>query len=112
MPLAHESGSSVRGRTQIGHGGHGPLRTALYLATLTAVRFNPGIKAHYQRLRAADKSMKVAWCAAARKLLHLAGRWSLNASPLIRPTTPARDQNTSRPIRSICSKMTCDVFCR
>ena len=72
VPLARESGSSVRGRAQIGHGGHARLRTALYLATLTAARFNPQIKAHYERLRAAGKPKKVARCAAARKLLHLA----------------------------------------
>jgi transposase len=72
VPLEHESGSSVHGRAQIGHGGNGRLRTALYLATLTAARFNPIIKAHYQRLRAAGKPNKVARCAAARKLLHLA----------------------------------------
>ena len=72
VPLAHESGSSVRGRAQIGHGGHARLRTALYLATLTATRFNPRIKAQYERLRAAGKPPKVARCAAARKLLHLA----------------------------------------
>jgi transposase len=70
--LEHESGRSVRGRAQIGHGGHGRLRTALYLATLTAARFNPVIKAHEQCLRAAGKPNKVARCAAARKLLHLA----------------------------------------
>jgi transposase len=29
VPLARESGSSVRGRAQIGHGGHVRLRTAL-----------------------------------------------------------------------------------
>ncbi len=72
VPLEHESGSSVHGRAQIGHGGNGRLRTALYLATLTAAPFNPFIKAHYQRLRAAGKPNKVARCAAARKLLHLA----------------------------------------
>lgn len=72
VPLARESGSSVRGRAQIGHGGHARLRTALYLATLTAARFNPAIKATYERLRAAGKPAKVARCAAARKLLHLA----------------------------------------
>lgn len=72
VPLARESGTSVRGRAQIGHGGHGRLRTALYLATLNAARFNPLIKAHYKRLRAAGKPPKVARCAAARKLLHLA----------------------------------------
>jgi transposase len=72
VPLEHESGSSVQGRAQIGHGGQKRLRTALYLATLNAARFNPVIKAYYQRLRAAGKPMKVARCAAARKLLHLA----------------------------------------
>jgi transposase len=72
VPLEHESGSSVHGRAQIGHGGNGRLWTALYLATLTAARFNPVIKAHEQRLRAAGKPNKVARCAAARKLLHLA----------------------------------------
>lgn len=72
VPLAHASGSSVRARAQIGHAGHGRLRTALYMATLTAARFNPVIQAHYARLRAAGKPPKVARCAAARKLLHLA----------------------------------------
>jgi transposase len=72
VPLARESGSSVRGRAQIGHGGHARLRTALYMATLSATRFNPAIRATYQRLRAAGKPPKVARCAAARKLLHLA----------------------------------------
>jgi len=72
VPLAHESGSSVRGRAQIGHGGYARLRTALYLATLSAARYNPIIKAYYERLRAAGKPAKVARCAAARKLLHLA----------------------------------------
>jgi transposase len=74
-PLAHQSGTSVRGRAQIGHGGNGRLRTALYMATLSAARYNPSIKAFYQRLRAAGKPMKVARCAAARKLLTLA--WAL-----------------------------------
>jgi hypothetical protein len=70
--LAHESGSSVRGRAQIGHGGHARLRTARYLATRTAARCNPMITAYYERLRAAGKPNKVARWAAARKLLHLA----------------------------------------
>ena len=72
VPLAHESGTSVRGRAQIGHGGHARLRTALYMATLTAARFNPIIRAQYDRLRAAGKPAKVARCACARKLLHVA----------------------------------------
>jgi transposase len=75
VPVPRESGRSVRGRPSIGHDGNGRLRTALYLATLSAARHNPAIRAFFQRLRAAGKPMKVARCAAARKLLHLA--WAL-----------------------------------
>jgi transposase len=74
-PMPRESGRSVRGRARIGHDGNARLRTALYLATLSAARYNPAIKAFYERLRAAGKPLKVARCAAARKLLHLA--WAL-----------------------------------
>jgi transposase len=45
------------------------------MATLSAARYNPAIKASYDRLRAAGKPLQVARCAAARKLLHLA--WAL-----------------------------------
>lgn len=71
-PQPRQSGTSVRGRDRIGHSGHGPLRKALYLATLSAGQHNPPIKAFYTRLREAGKPVKVARCAAARKLLHLA----------------------------------------
>jgi transposase len=71
-PLDRLSGTSIRGRPSIGHGGNGRLRTALYMATLSAAQHNPVIKPFYERLRAAGKPVKVARCAAARKLLHLA----------------------------------------
>ncbi len=71
-PLAHESGTSVRGRARLRPGGHARLRKAMYLATLSAARHNPVIRPFYQRLRAAGKPFKVAQCAAARKLLQLA----------------------------------------
>src|SRR5207237_604111 len=69
-PVPRESGRSVRGRPSIGHDGNGRLRTALYMATLSAARYNPAVKAFHARLRAAGKPPKVARCAAARKLLH------------------------------------------
>ncbi|HSH79764.1 MAG TPA: IS110 family transposase [Herpetosiphonaceae bacterium] len=75
VPLQREYGTSVRGRAQLGHGGNSRLRTALYLATLSATRYNPPIKVFYERLRSAGKPMKVARCAAARKLLHVA--WAM-----------------------------------
>lgn len=71
-PNPRQSGTSVRGRASIGHGGNGRLRTAMYFATLSAGRLNPLIKDFYERLRSAGKPMKVARCAAARKLLHIA----------------------------------------
>jgi len=74
-PMPRQSGTSVRGKPQIGHSGNERLRTAAYLATLSAVRYNPMLRVFYQRLRAAGKPVKVAQCAAARKLLHLA--WAL-----------------------------------
>ncbi len=76
-PMPYESGRSVRGRPRIGRDGNGRLRTALYMATLSAARYNPAIAALYQRLRAAGKPVKVARCAAARKLLHQA--WALGS---------------------------------
>ena len=71
-PMLRESGKRIRGRPEIGHGGNKRLRTALYLATLNAVRFNPVIRVFYDRLVAAGKPAKVARCAAARKLLQIA----------------------------------------
>jgi transposase len=72
VPYVRASGSSVRGRAQIGQAGNRHLRRALYLASFSAVRHNPIIKSFYDRLRAAGKPPKVARCAAARKLLHIA----------------------------------------
>ena len=76
-PMPRESGHTIRGRRAIGHDGNGRLRTAFYMATLSAARDNPAIEAFYQRLRAAGKPKKVARCAAARKLLHQA--WALGS---------------------------------
>jgi transposase len=76
-PVPRESGRRVRGRPHIGHDGNARLRTALYMATLSATRYNPAIRAFHQRLRASGKPPKVARCAAARKLLHQA--WALGS---------------------------------
>ncbi len=50
-------------------GGRAPVRTILYMATLTAVRHNPVIQAFYERLRQAGKAAKVALTACMRKVL-------------------------------------------
>ena len=66
-PIANESGTS-RGRRRV-QGGRFEIRRVLYMATLTAARRNPVIKAFYQRLIAAGKLPKVALVACMRKLL-------------------------------------------
>ena len=45
------------------------MRTTLYMATLTATRWNGAIKSFYQRLLAKGKPKKLALTAAMRKLL-------------------------------------------
>ncbi len=51
------------------HGGRAAVRSTLYMATLSATRFNPVIRAFYQRLVQAGKHKKVALVACMRKLL-------------------------------------------
>jgi len=69
-PLNRDSGT-LRGRRAIA-GGRAAVRTALYMAALAAVRYNPALKAFYGRLVAAGKAKKVALTAAAHKLLTIA----------------------------------------
>ena len=66
-PFNRDSGR-LRGHRTI-WGGRAPVRTALYMATLVATRWNPVIRPFYQRLRDAGKAPKVALVAAMRKLL-------------------------------------------
>lgn len=66
-PLNRDSGQ-MRGQRCI-WGGRADVRRALYMATLTAVRHNPALKACYERLLAAGKRKKVALVACMRKLL-------------------------------------------
>jgi len=66
-PLADDSGPR-KGRRQIS-GGRSEVRAVLYMATLSAIRFNEVIRNHYTRLVAAGKPKKVAIVACMRKLL-------------------------------------------
>lgn len=66
-PRNRDSGQ-FRGQRHIGGGRHA-LRTGLWMPTLVATRYNPILKAFYQRLRAKGKPAKVALTACARKLL-------------------------------------------
>jgi transposase len=66
-PLNDDSGKRSGARHI--RGGRTAVRAVLYMATLTATRCNPVIKAFYQRLLARGKVHKVALTAAMRKLL-------------------------------------------
>jgi transposase len=80
-PMNRDSGT-MRGKRHI-VGGRASVRSALYMAALTAARCNPTIKALYVRLRAAGKPAKLALVAAAHKLLTI-----LNA--MLRENSPWR----------------------
>jgi transposase len=66
-PLARDSGR-WRGTRHIA-GGRADVRGVLYMAALAAIRWNPVIKAFYERLRASGKRKKIALVACMRKLL-------------------------------------------
>ena len=85
-PFNHDSGRR-RGQRRI-RGGRTTVRNVLYMATLSATRFNPVIRAFYERLLRAGKEKKVALTACMRKLLTI-----LNA--LIRHQQPWRQASAS-----------------
>jgi transposase len=68
-PLNCDSGQ-FRGDRVIS-GGRKVVRCALYMATLSAIRCNDVIRAHYQKLRSAGKPFKVAMVACMHKLLNI-----------------------------------------
>jgi transposase len=82
-PLNCDSGT-LRGSRTI-WGGRAPVRATLYMSALVAVRYNPVLKAFYNRLRAAGKAAKVALTACMRKLLTI-----LNA--MVKHHTPWQPQ--------------------
>jgi transposase len=68
-PREFRSGTSVRGRTRLSKAGNARLRKALYLPTLTAVRFNPVLAGFFDRLVRAGKPRMQAVGACMRKLV-------------------------------------------
>ncbi len=66
-PFNRDSGAH-RGKRKV-WGGLSQVRAALYMATLVATRYNPVLRAFYQRLCDAGKPKKVALTACMRKLL-------------------------------------------
>ncbi|MNC87552.1 Transposase IS116/IS110/IS902 family protein [compost metagenome] len=66
-PFNRDSGT-LRGQRMLWGGRH-EVRTAMYMATISAIRANPSIRGFYQRLKANGKPSKVAIAACMRKLL-------------------------------------------
>lgn len=84
-PFNRDSGT-LQGHRAI-WGGRAPVRSALYMATLSAIRCNPSIKAHYAHLRAHGKPPKVALVACMRKLL-------VTMNAILKSGTPWQPQMT------------------
>jgi transposase len=85
-PFARDSGQS-RGRRVV-WGGRSGVRSALYMASLVAVRHNALLKAHYEHLLSRGKAKKVALVACMRKLLVILNamlknktRWKVAPTP-------------------------------
>jgi transposase len=70
-PRHHVSGSSIHKRPTISRTGSSSLRAALFMPALTAMRFNPLLRAFADRLRARGLAGKAIVVAVMRKLLHL-----------------------------------------
>ena len=94
-PLSRDSGT-LRGHRFI-QGGRQNVRRALYMGALVATRYNPLIRAFYQRLLEAGKPKKLALVACMRKLLTILNtmvrtgeRWRADyRSPALAPSLMA-----------------------
>jgi transposase len=71
VPVEYQSGTSVNGRPRLSKAGDAVIRAKLYMAAIVAVRYNPDVKALYERLLAKGKSKMSALGAAMRKLVHI-----------------------------------------
>jgi transposase len=78
-PLNRDSGKE-RGKRHI-WGGRSVVRSALYMATLSATRFNPVLKTFYDRLIAAGKPRKVALTACSHKMLRILNAMARTGEP-------------------------------
>lgn len=87
IPGLKQSGKRTTSRAALTPIGNARLRAALWMPTLTAVRFNPWLKAHYQRLRGRGKLPKVALVACMHKLLLAIYSVAKNRKPFVPATT-------------------------
>ena len=78
-PINRDSGQ-MRGHRAIA-GGRTAVRNVLFMATLTAIQWNPVIKAHYRQLVGRGRPKKVAIVACMRRLLGILNAIIRTASP-------------------------------
>lgn len=78
-PMNRDSGKTEGKRTT--WGGRAPVRAVLYMAALSAVRFNPVIRSLYERLLAKGKAEMVAIVACMRKLLTILNAMARDTKP-------------------------------
>lgn len=71
VPIQHESGTSIRGRSRLSKMGNPAVRAKLYMAAIVAKQYNPDIKQQYERLLKNGKVKMSALGAAMRKLVHI-----------------------------------------
>jgi len=95
-PAPFDSGTSVHAPRHISKQGNPHIRAALYMPALVAVRWNPPVRAHYQRLLARGKPKLVALVAIMRKLLHAI--WGMVRHQ--QPFDPARFSQAFAPLPS------------
>lgn len=69
VPATNQSGLSRPGRAPVSPLGNADLRAVLWMPTLVATRYNPWLRAYYQRLVSRGKPRKLAMVASMRKLL-------------------------------------------
>ena len=69
-PRQHQSGTSVHKPSRISKTGNAHLRRALFLPAMVASRWEPNVKAFYEKLLAKGKTKMQALVAVMRKLLH------------------------------------------
>ena len=86
-PWSNDSGRQ-QGYRSI-RGGRGTVRRVLYLAALSAIRYNDDLSRFYQRLRQRGKTGKVAVVAVMRKLLLLLNAIAHRGTPWVEHHAPA-----------------------
>lgn len=89
IPGLKQSGKSRALRACLTPLGNARLRAALWMPTLTAVRCNPWLRAHYERMRTRGKLPKVALVACMHKLLIAVHAVARHRQPFISRPTPA-----------------------